>query len=110
MKTDKCSNLRISEVWPVKMNERRKMTDYTPEQLLEYLTKYYDVSDGEFGIEVDNNDRGYISANGIRADAVRFYSENKMPDIGFTRIEDVKYNGRTYRCYVKFTCIRELLE
>lgn len=86
------------------------MTDYTPEQLLEYFTKYYGATESEFGIEVKNEDCAYMSVNGIRVDVVRFYSENKMPDVGFTRVEDVKHNGRTYRCFVKYTYLRELLK
>ena len=74
-------------------------SECTAEYLLEYLTKTYGGSEGEFGLEVDN-DRGYMLVDGVRAEAVQFSSDNKIPPVGFTRVDDVTYNGMTYRCYI----------
>lgn len=79
---------------------------YTAEYLLEYFEqKYFEqtgvTEDTQFTFESPKENR-YMLINGKRADAIMFSSCNKMPPVGFTRVEDVKHHGITYRCFIKW--------
>ena len=89
------------------IHERRLMkietttSVYTAEYLLEYFEQTGVTEDTQFTLESPNENR-YMLINGKRAYAIMFSSCNKMPPVGFTRVEDVKHNGITYRCFIKW--------
>ena len=74
---------------------------YTAEYLLEYFEQMGVTEDTQFTLESPKENR-YMLINGKRADAIMFSSCNKMPPVGFTRVEDVKHHGITYRCFIKW--------
>ena len=83
------------------MTIEREASKYTAEYLLEYLTKFYGGMDGDYGIECQ--DRRIMTIDGRLATGIRFHASHREPPIGYTRVDDVEYEGATFRCYIKWS-------
>ena len=86
------------------MTVERNGSTYAIELVLDYLVSTYGVSERGaqwYTLEIREG-QPMMKIDGRIASSIRFCSENKMPPIGFERVDDGWLNGRDYRCYIKW--------